>query len=766
MLVAHTVQAQANDEPARIDARPEQSISAYFYWLEDAGTRASLADVSTGELAGAFRPNSGKNLNNDFGITDSAIWLRVRLQPGREAPRNWLLEIANPLLDRADLFVENATGGYSHQFGGDAIPRVAGHVSHRNLVFPVTLKSQGTTIVYLRIASRGTVSAPASLWQGAALWAHDQATYASLSLYFGLTGALVLYNLMLYLSTRERAYFFYVGFIVAMGFYQATLAGIGAQYLWPGSLFWNARSPPVFVSLIAALALLFARDFLETRARMPRLEVLMRIQVIGWFGVLAFALMSPAEVPVRAATMGAGATIATMLVAGVFGARAGLHEARIFLVAWAALFVGAAVLVLYINGLAPSRPFTVYALLIGSAVEMLLLSLALANRINTTRAEREQAQRVRLLEQERAELLGQSQQRYRRIIDRIGEGVMVVQGGKLVFANESVARILPAGGPERLGGDPLECYAPAARSAVAAALRETAAGGAPPRLSLAVLDGGGQERRLEIAFARVPWIGGDGVLAVLHDITARQFAEDNAHKALDSLRELDSLRSRFVAVTSHEFRTPLATILSSQELLALYRNRMPDAEQREQLEKIGQGVRRMTAMLVRTLESAEPGENHAGFHPARVDIPALCEALVTEARLQQPGGSCLLDLSCSGDLNGFWCDERLFRHIFGNLLSNALKYSPEGGQVRFTARREGEGAVFEVTDQGIGIPAQDLAHLYEAFHRAGNVGDIPGTGLGMSIVRQSIDLHGGRIEVSSEVGQGTRFVVTLPGVAS
>jgi signal transduction histidine kinase len=107
-------------------------------------------------------------------------------------------------------------------------------------------------------------------------------------------------------------------------------------------------------------------------------------------------------------------------------------------------------------------------------------------------------------------------------------------------------------------------------------------------------------------------------------------------------------------------------------------------------------------------------------------------------------------------------DEKLLHHIFSNLLSNALKYSPTGGEVRFDVRRENSSTVFEVTDQGIGIPPDEIGHLFESFHRASNVGAIQGTGLGLAIVKNAVDMHGGSIEVRSKLGEGTTFRVSLP----
>ena len=149
------------------------------------------------------------------------------------------------------------------------------------------------------------------------------------------------------------------------------------------------------------------------------------------------------------------------------------------------------------------------------------------------------------------------------------------------------------------------------------------------------------------------------------------------------------------------------------------------------------------------------------FELRLVDLKALCESLLQEARNQQPDTNCQVALQFSASHAGAVFDEKLLRHIFGNLLSNAIKYSPEGGAVCLRVFAQGRQTVFEVADQGIGIPADELGHLFESFHRASNVGDIHGTGLGLAIVKNAVDLHGGTIEVSGNDGRGTCFTVRL-----
>ncbi|MEO7105154.1 MAG: ATP-binding protein [Rhodoferax sp.] len=252
-----------------------------------------------------------------------------------------------------------------------------------------------------------------------------------------------------------------------------------------------------------------------------------------------------------------------------------------------------------------------------------------------------------------------------------------------------------------------------------------------------------------------------GVIWTLLDVTARRQAEDDIRQALERQRELNVLRSRFVAMTSHEFRTPLASILSSAELLRYYSERVSAQERDDMLQSIESGVQRMTQMLDRILLIGKAEAEMLEFNPTAIDLKDLCVQLIKEANQQHSKAKSAIQLDWHVEPNNQSFDEKLCRHIFSNLLSNALKYSPGGGNVCLRVHTDQGRTVFEVRDQGIGIPGDELHHLFDSFHRASNVGAIAGTGLGLSIVKKSVELHGGTIAVSSTMDEGTCFTVTL-----
>jgi len=251
------------------------------------------------------------------------------------------------------------------------------------------------------------------------------------------------------------------------------------------------------------------------------------------------------------------------------------------------------------------------------------------------------------------------------------------------------------------------------------------------------------------------------ILAVGIDITARKHAESELHKALAKEKELGELKSNFVSMVSHEFRTPLGIIMSSSEILDRYLERLEPEQRAEQLQAVRKSVKRMAGLMeeVLLLGKAEAGQME--FKPVPIDLNTFCSRLTDEV-LAATNRRCPIHFSADPlppDASG---DESLLRHIFTNLLANAVKYSPPGNTVRFSIGNVAGQAVFRLQDQGVGIPAADQERLFRAFHRGANVGDIPGTGLGLSIVKRCVDLHRGTIEVESTEGVGATFTVTLP----
>ena len=247
----------------------------------------------------------------------------------------------------------------------------------------------------------------------------------------------------------------------------------------------------------------------------------------------------------------------------------------------------------------------------------------------------------------------------------------------------------------------------------------------------------------------------------VQDITERKRAEAELLKALAREMELNELKSNFIAMVSHEFRTPLEVIVSSADILNRYLDRLAPAERAAHLASIQSSVQRMASMMDDVLLLGRFERGRLECQPDDLHLAAWCRRLVDEMR-SATAGQCPIETTLDLADPMVRADEKLLRHILTNLISNAVKYSPPGMPVQFRVSRDHGEAVFEVADRGRGIPLEDQPRLFEAFHRARNVGQTPGTGLGLVIVKRGVDLHGGRIAFTSEEGKGTTFSVRLP----
>jgi signal transduction histidine kinase len=245
------------------------------------------------------------------------------------------------------------------------------------------------------------------------------------------------------------------------------------------------------------------------------------------------------------------------------------------------------------------------------------------------------------------------------------------------------------------------------------------------------------------------------------EVEERTRAEAELARALEAEKELSRLKSRFVSIVSHEFRTPLGIIMSSADILRKYTDRLPPERRAEHLQEIHDATRHMAGMMEQALLLGRVESGGLPFNPAPLDLRSFCEKLADEQR-SASHGRCPVVVHVADFDSQPRADEALLRHIFSNLLSNAIKYSPKGSAINLRVERDDDDAAFVVRDRGIGIPIAEAARLFTAFHRCANVGDVPGTGLGLLIVKRCVELHGGSITFESQEGAGTTFTVRLP----
>ncbi len=420
LLHIGAVSALAPDEAHVVRLMPATrsvDLAAQVQVLEDTAGQLSLADV---RQRSDFRPVpvSGDAALN-FGYSASAWWLRIDLDAAPETPRDWLLEVAFPTLDSVEYFGP----GDERLAAGDRQPFSARPLAHRNFVFPVRLHEAGRNTLWLRIVSEGTLTVPLRLWQPEAFRVDSQTGYAVLSMYYGMLLALALYNLLLWFSLRDHTYLTYVLFAVCMAIGQLSLNGLGNEFLWPDWPGWGNLAFPVGFAATGLFGALFTRSFLGTRRNVPGLDAV----VSGLAVLFAACMLLPLAAPYRLAAIVTSLTgVSFSLVAVIAGVRCwrlGHPGARVFLIAWTLLLCGVAVVGLRNLNVLPTTLVTFYAMQIGSALEMLLLSFALADRITGLRRDKDLALAEALTaKQDLVDTLQRSEADLaRRVAERTGE---------------------------------------------------------------------------------------------------------------------------------------------------------------------------------------------------------------------------------------------------------------------------------------------------------------------------------------------------------
>lgn len=244
------------------------------------------------------------------------------------------------------------------------------------------------------------------------------------------------------------------------------------------------------------------------------------------------------------------------------------------------------------------------------------------------------------------------------------------------------------------------------------------------------------------------------------DITDYKNVESDLHQALEQAKQLSELRAQFLAMVCHQFRTPLNIVSFSNSLLKQQVDKHTEQKIQPLIEHIEKAIEQISQMLDDILFFAKAETAKINFAPQQLDLVDFCHDLVAQMHMsmsQKP-----IRFVSEFDCLTAWVDAKLLEPILKNLLDNAIKYSPSQMMVYFTLACENQKLIFQVKDQGIGIPIAEQKSLFEPFYRGSNIGNIPGTGLGLSIIKTLVNLHGGQVALESTVGVGTTFTVMLP----
>lgn len=378
-------------------------------YIEDAQHQVSIADIMEGNPQ--WIENGSKTFNKSY--NESSWWLRIEIDNPTEKKQSRLLEISYAVLDYVDVYLVSDGSVFQQYELGDKYPYHKRPFDHRNFIIPMQWEAQQHITVYLRVESSSAVQVPVTLWDQEAFFGFDTTRTILQGIFFGTMIVIAAYNLLIFFVLGERTYLLYVGYVLCMPLFLASLGGYSFRYLWPTFTQWNDQSIIVFLSGVVVFGASFTRSFLNVRDYSRWID---KTLVVFWYGGIALAISAffvPYHYNITVLILWAAGACVMALASGCVCWYRGQVTAKYYTIAWTAMLSGGIILALNKAGILPTNLFTEYGTHIGSSLEVVLLSFALAERINAERRLRYEAQEQALIATQRAneELEGRVQER-------------------------------------------------------------------------------------------------------------------------------------------------------------------------------------------------------------------------------------------------------------------------------------------------------------------------------------------------------------------
>lgn len=732
------------------------------YLIDPAG------DITLESLLADPRPGQWQKSNSEtpnFGFTHNVVWARYHIVPSDDAFEQAFLVIGYPLLDQVDVHIFKEGGKIHHYHVGDRLPFKERPIQHRNFLLPLSLQPDSQYVIYVRIETTSSLQFPISLWDQTRFWESDDSNMLNHALYLGAMGIMVLYNLVLFFYLRERAYLYYVGFVLGIIGFQTGLDGFAYQRFFPAQPWLQSKVVSVSIIFEILMATLFAKHFLSlNRTRTDNFMRLTNGLVLLSVVLMAVVIWLPYSKVIQPTTVVAAAVCLFWLAMGIYEWMSGNHSARLFVLAWASLVAGVVVLSLNKNGFLPRVFMTENAMVLGSLGQVLLFSLALASRINQERDEKAKATKAALLANEKAVA---SLSRVKALYEESLDGMFKCnQKGEFVHANPAMADILGFASVDDLmrSGFSFKEDMFANHDELKALFKALRDVGAVNGFDAELFN---NDREYFWGSLSIRMVAGEEgsrryFEGSLRDISERR-AKEKAELERKAAYEASQAKSHFLANMSHEIRTPLTAIIGFAESI---RDRgISKEDEQNYIGTIVRSSQHLLHVINEILDSSKIEANKLDIEILEVDLFAVVQEVqsVCEMKAREKG----LDFNIVYEFplpRFIYTDLTRIKQILLNLTSNALKFT-ESGRITITVflRKDSHQIGFRVTDTGIGMTKDQQARVFEAFTQADSSTTRMhgGTGLGLSIARKLAQLMGGDITLTSELDKGSTFEVVI-----
>jgi len=741
-------------------------LTEYFAILHDATTTLTLTDVQQPQIADRFRTGQPPAEALTLGFTEAAVWLRLHVKNDGNLVRETMIEIAMARHGSVQFHQSDADGHYQLTDTGYFKPFAERPYKNRFFVFPLTLQPHSEQTVYLRFQGPDGMDIPAFLWSREGYHAYERNDYIVQSLYFGIVLAMATFNFLLFVALRDRSYLYYVLFVCFTGLSIAAANGLGYEFLWGNSHYWAQIATLISANAALIFMCVFARSILDTRELTPRLDQLLKL-AIGIEFALIVSLAVAFKSALQPALIAMPATAILVMATAITIALKRKRSAIFFIAAFAVLCIAVLVSILRSFGILPTNSFTVNGAQFGSAIEMLLLAFALADRYNILRSEKAKAQTEALQAQTEALEAEQRVVEALRSSERMLEERVEQRTNALQASNKNLEVTL-----DNLRNTQTQLI----QSEKMAALGQLIAGVAHEiNTPIGAVKSSGQNiaDALSQSLESMPTLFrklDPEALRLFMKLTRRT---SEVSKLLNSREERAVTRAtaqRLEALDINDARH-LAGVLVQLNIHEVFEGYLPLLQH--------QG----SELILETAHSiAKVVRNTGNINRAVGRVSKIIFALKSFSRVDATGE--MIDVNLQDNMETVLTiyqgqikqGTELVRHyeelpplrclpdelnqVWTNLIHNALQAMNYKGTLTIGIRKRGDEAIVSVADTGSGIPEEIRGRIFDAFFTTRPAGE--GSGLGLDIVKKIVDNHKGRIELQTEMGIGTTFSVNLP----
>lgn len=432
-LLSGFAYAEPHGAPLRVtQSQGQYQLASVVDFVLDSDGTLDLDAVQAGQGL-SFQHNPDDTLA--FGYVNAVYWLRIRLYAQEQNTSTWLLEVSGlgRAIDEMDAWVPDTNGTLRHFRAGDALPFQVRQIRHHAILFPLQLPPRQSSEVYVRVKTNGTLQIPLTLWSTEHYLESEHHDSLLEGVFYGVLLIMIFYNAFIFLSVRDASYIIYVAYLICVLMFAVSLKGVGFEYLWPDQPWWNNKSNLVFAELGVLCVLLFARSFLQTPKNTPAINYVIATLILASIASFPFVVLASHRVAAAILSIQYLLTVFFVVVAASICLQRGFTAARYYLLAW--LGVLASILIWVLNSFNWIHSYWVgaYVFQLGTAIQVLLFSFALADRINLMRVERESALKLQLAHSRRLVSMAQMFEKFvpKQFLRRIArEGIENIQLGK------------------------------------------------------------------------------------------------------------------------------------------------------------------------------------------------------------------------------------------------------------------------------------------------------------------------------------------------